>query len=85
MFARENHISWVRYFTEVAKCKKLAQWKARLNALKCPIEGTMNVRTPMECGRLMALLFMHSLTTAPSADLRDRSNWITQEFADWLA
>ena len=55
-----------------------------LNALQCPTEGTLNLRTHMECGRLLTLIFMKGLDVVPSADLKDRELWITPEVADWL-
>ena len=84
MFVRDRHITWVRYFNEMLKCKNFTQWKARLNALSCPPEGTLNLRTPMECGRLLALIFMKGLDVVPSADLKDRGFWISPEVAEWL-
>ena len=85
MFARDAHLTWTRYFTELAKCKNLAQWRARLNAVKGPLEATLAARTPMECGRLLALMYMMSVDEVPTADLKSRSNWITEEFEAWAA
>ena len=85
MFARDRHLTWMRYFTELAKCKNLSQWRARLHAVKCPIEGTMAARTPMECDRLLALMYMASVDEVPTADLRSRDHWVTEELAAWVA
>ena len=50
----------------------------------CPAEGTLNLRTPMGCGRLLALIFMKGLDVIASADVKEKEYWITPEVAEWL-
>ena len=84
-FPRDVHITFVPYFTETANAKNDTQWKARMNITGVPIEVTMNTRSAMECGRVMALQLMCGLDHIPDAALKPRTNWITPEVEAFLA
>ena len=85
MFVKDRHITFTRYFGETGKCKSHAQWKGRLLAVKVPLEAIHTVRTPSECGRLMALKYMSTIDTVPAADLKSKDYWISPETTEWLA
>ena len=85
MFIREAHVSYTRYSTEALKCKNMAQWKGRMLAVGIPEEAVHTVRLPAECGRFLALKFMSSVETVPTANLKGRDYWISAELSTWFA
>ena len=83
-FARDSHLTFLAYFTEIAKCKNLKQWQAKMLAVNIPEEAVLGVRTPIEAGRVLALKFMAKSPELPTADLAGRDKWITPELAAFL-
>ena len=82
--ARDSHLTFTAYFQEVAKCKNMMQWKAKMHATQIPMEAVSAVRTPMECGRALALRFIVLTDPLPTADLADRGKWATPELVAWI-
>jgi len=84
MFARENRLTFLRYWSEFSECKNLAQWKARANAISVPVAGTMAIRIPCEAGRLLALKSIADSDDVVSANLRPKEQWVIAELAAWM-
>ena len=85
-FRREGNICWSRYWPEMAKCKNLSQWKGRANAdaVGCPIEATIAVRTPECVGRLLAVKWIAQYEGVADASLKSKTHWISAELVTWL-
>ena len=83
--ARNSHLNFLTYFTEIAKCKNLKQWQAKMLAVNIPEEAVLGVRTPIEAGRVLALKFMAKNPELPTADLPAGIKEIPPELAVFLA
>ena len=87
LLSTDPHVAFTRYSEVLAKCKNLAQWKARGLAAGIPRDSILNVRSPGEALRLLGLKFLFNANPGDviTADLRNRSFYVEQELEDYLS
>ena len=83
MFATEVNVSSTKYFEQLVKTKSEKQWKARALA----DEAVKAVKGQLDSIRLIAVrfLFLAEAGDCITADLKDRSLFISPEAGDFLS
>ena len=86
LFTAEIAITYVRYAEQLAKCKSMAQWKARALASGVPAEAALSVRTAGESIRQLAVRFFFDSQPGDvlTADMKSRDFFIHADVETYL-
>ena len=87
LFERAHTIAFRDYVRPMSKCKNLSQWEARALSAGVPAEGSLALRTPVECvTALMLQCIYHCQAGDPiSASLESRDKYVDESLTNWLS
>ena len=87
LFTSEVAVTYVRYAEQLAKCKNMAQWKARALAGGVPQEASLSVRTSGEAIRLVAIRFIFDSQPGDvlTTDMKSRSFFMEDDLETFLS
>ena len=87
LVAADKAVSFTRYAEQMIKLKGENQWKARGLKVGVPPEATLQVKSPSEALRLLAVRFLYEAEPGDNigADLKSRSFFVDAGCDEWLA
>ena len=86
LFESTPDVAFPIYWAQLAKCKGLEQWKARIIAINAPQEAVLAIRNLNDVGRLLGLIYFAASQPGDemATDLRGRDFFIPEPTGAFL-
>ena len=86
LFESSPDVAFPIYWAQLAKCKGLEQWKARIIAINAPQEAVLAIRNLNDVGRLLGLIYFAASQPGDemATDLRGRDFFIPEPTGAFL-